>query len=164
MIALIVEFEKRNDGDSVLRCTRADGSTTWQHHTGPRGVFFAYHDLTHLAVERTLGLRNGFFGLIAAGWDIKETEGKSARGPLPPGTVEVENLVGLFDRERASLSEWTAEEFNSAAQSYASQHGHPMPAPLTDADVVRVRAALRELQNAWRDIPLGGTMRVQFEP
>ena len=164
MTALMVEFEKRKDGDSVLRCTRADGSSTWQHHTGPRGVFFAYHDLTHLAVERTLGLGNGFFGLIAAGWDITETEGKSARGPLPPGTVEVENLVGLFDRERASLSEWTAEEFNGAAQSYASQHGHRMPAALTDVDVARAREAIRELHDTWRDTPVGGTMRVPFEP
>ena len=99
-----------------------------------------------------------------AGWDIKETEGKSARGALPAGTVEVENLVGLFDRESGSGVEWTADEFNSAAQSYASQHGHAVPTALSDADVVRVRAAIRELQDAWRSTPSGDTMRVRFEP
>ena len=164
MAGLTVEFEKRKDGDSVLRCIRADGSTTWQHHAGPRGVFFAYHDLTHLAVERTLGLRTGFFGLIASGWEIAETEGKSARGPLPPGTVEVENLVGLFDRERGSLAEWSADEFNTAASSYAAHHGHAAPAALSDDEVIRVRAAIRELQDAWRNTAPGSTLGVEFGP
>lgn len=164
MTGLTVEFEKRKDGDSVLRCIRADGSTTWQHQAGPRGVFFTYHDLTHLAVERTLGLQVGFFGLIAAGWDVAETEGTSARGPLPTETIGVENLVGLFDRERGGGVEWTAEEFNSAAQVYASQHGHPPPAPISDGDITRVRAAVRALHDAWRATAPGATMRVPFEP
>jgi hypothetical protein len=164
MTGLTVEFEKRKDGDSVLRCVRADGTTTWQHHAGPRGVFFTYHDLTHLAVERTLGLTTGFFGLIAAGWDVVETEGKSARGPLPQETIAIEHLVGLFDRERGGGVEWSADDFNTAARDYASQHGHPLPAPVSDGDIVRVRAAVRELHDEWRAIPAGGTMRVQFAP
>ena len=164
MTGLTVEFEKRRDGDSVLRCIRADGSTTWQRHAGPRGVFFTYHDLTHLAVERTLGLRSGFFGLIAAGWDVVETEGKSPRGPLPEETIGVENLVGLFDRERGGGVEWTAGEFNTAARDYASLHGHPVPAPLSDLDISQVRAAVRALHDEWRATPAGGTMRVPFDP
>jgi hypothetical protein len=164
MAGLTVEFEKRKDGDSVLRCLRADGSTTWQHHAGPRGVFFTYHDLTHLAVERTLGLQHGFFGLIAAGWDVVETEGKSARGPLSTETIGVENLVGLFDRERGGGAEWTADEFNTAARGYAAQHGHPAPQPISDGDITRVRAAVRDLHDAWRATPAGATMRVQFGP
>lgn len=162
MSGLIVEFEKRKDGDSVLRCIRADGSATWQHHAGPRGVFFTYHDLTHLAVERTLALRTGFFGLIAAGWDVTETEGQSARGPLPHETIAIENLVGLFDRERGGGVEWTADEFNTAARAYAAQRGHPQPAPVSDTDIGRVRAVVRELHDQWRAVPAGGTMRVPF--
>jgi hypothetical protein len=49
---LKVELTRRSDGDVVLRCTRADGSATW------------------------LGLTRAFYGLIAAGWDIADTEGK----------------------------------------------------------------------------------------
>src|SRR5687768_13321726 len=97
-----------------MRCTRDDGSTEWQRHTGARAVFFAHHDLTHLAVERTLGLREGFFGLIAAGWTIADTEGSGARGALPAGSVLVENLVGLFGQEQATGVEWTATEFDEA--------------------------------------------------
>ena len=62
-----IEFEKRADGDTIMRCTRADGTTVGQRHAAARGVFFASHDLAHLAVERTLARRDGFFGLLSVG-------------------------------------------------------------------------------------------------
>jgi hypothetical protein len=37
--------------------------------------FLCLHDLTHFAVESVHGLRHGFFGLVADGWDIADTEG-----------------------------------------------------------------------------------------
>jgi hypothetical protein len=163
MSRLTIELEKRADGDVIFRCIRADGSVTWQRHAGARGVFFAYHDLTHLAVERTLGLRHGFFGLIASGWDLGDTEGKGPRGPLPDETIAVENLVGFFDRERGSLSEWTAEEFNAAAQSYASQRGSPVPMSLSDDEVARTRAAIRSLHAEWNATPNGRVFRQSFD-
>ena len=90
-----VQINKRADGSGVLRCIRADGSATWQKQTDRHAAFFALHDLTHFAVETTLGYRRGFFGLIAEGWEIDDTTGKGARGPLPPEAGEVEELVGL---------------------------------------------------------------------
>ncbi len=50
---LTVQIAKRTDGSSVLRCTRADGSVTWQKQTR-HAMHFALHDLTHFAVESTL--------------------------------------------------------------------------------------------------------------
>ena len=159
---LVVELEKRADGDVIFRCIRADGSTTWQRHHGARGVYFAYHDLTHLAVERTLGFENGFYGLIAAGWDIPDTEGSGPRGPLPDETIAIENLVGLFDRERNGGSEWTADEFNTAARDYAEQRGSPAPMPLTDENIRRAREAIRALHAEWRALPAGSELRQHF--
>lgn len=49
-----IEIEKKGDGASVLRCTRRDGSVTFQRHEGKQGAFFPIHDLTHLAVESEL--------------------------------------------------------------------------------------------------------------
>jgi hypothetical protein len=162
MSRLTIELEKRSDGDVIFRCIRADGSVTWQRHTGARGVFFAYHDLTHLAVERTLGFRNGFFGLIASGWDVADTEGKGPRGPLPDETIAIENLVGLFDRERGSLAEWSADEFNSSARRYAVQHGMPLPMSLSEEDIAKARAAIRALHAEWSATPSGGVFRQAF--
>src|SRR5579862_9150992 len=112
-----IQITKRPDGGGVLKCTRADGSVTWQKQKETVAPFFALHDLTHFAVETTLGYRRGFFGLIAEGWDIEETGGKGKRGALPGEALEVEQLVGLFFTERAGAAIWTPAEFNAASGS-----------------------------------------------
>jgi hypothetical protein len=48
-------------------------------------------------VESILGFRRGFFGLVAEGWTIEETTGKTARGPIPNDAKEVEYIVGSLD-------------------------------------------------------------------
>src|SRR2546430_16972705 len=105
-----VQITKKADGSGVLRCVRADGSATWQKQTDRHAAFFALHDLTHFAVETTLGYRRGFFGLIAEGWEIEDTTGKGTRGPLPPEAAVAEMMVGLFFAERGSGAIWTVGE------------------------------------------------------
>lgn len=159
---LIVQIAKRADGAGVLRCTRADGSVTWQKQTR-HALHFALHDLTHFAVESTLGFRRGFFGLIAEGWEIEDTTGKGARGPLPQEALEVEHIVGFFDTERSSGVLLTAEDFNHHSGVQASSSGRPAQRPLTDADIARVRACRGELFSRWYALEPGSTMELQFE-
>src|SRR5580658_9549201 len=146
---LQIEISKRPDGAGVLRCTRPDGSVTWQKQL-KHGAHFALHDLTHYAVETALGYRHGFFGLIADGWDVEDTTGKGARGPLSAEAVEVERIVGLFDSERGSGVLWTAEEFNQFS-----------PRTLTDADILRVRALRGALFRQWSAIVPGEKLELK---
>jgi hypothetical protein len=140
---LKVEISKREDGAGVLRCTRDDGSVTWQK-LPKHGAHFALHDLTHYAVETALGYRRGFFGLIAEGWEVEDTTGKGARGPLPAEALEVERIVGLFDSERGSGGLWTVDEFNAFS-----------PRPLSEADILRVRSVRGELFRRWSGVATG---------
>src|SRR5580693_647216 len=149
---LQIEISKRPDGVGVLRCTRADGSVTWQKQV-KHGAHFALHDLTHYAVETALGYRRGFFGLIAEGWDVEETGGKSARGAVPPEAIEVERIVGLFDTERASGTLWSAGEFNEFA-----------PHPLTDVEIQNVRALRGALFQRWSAVAPGQKLELEYEP
>ncbi len=148
---LKVQITKKADGGGVLRCTRADGSVTWQKQPEHHAAHFALHDLTHYAVETTLGYRNGFYGLIAAGWDIEDTTGKGARGKLPREATEVERIVGLFDTERAGGVIQTAADFNQFS-----------PRPLNDIDLVRVRKLRSELFTKWSEVEPGGSLDLQF--
>src|SRR5215217_7849761 len=153
MTDLEITFHARHDGDVVLRCQRADGSTTWQRQSGPRAMFFPLHDLTHYAVETELGARDGFFGLIAAGWDIGDTDGKGARGRLPPEAVLVEHLVGLLSQERMGGSdELTAQAvLEMLAPRIASGE---LPTPhLDDATFARARQRRDELHAGWGSCP-----------
>ena len=147
---LRIEISKRADGVGVLRCIRQDGSVTWQKQP-KHGAHFALHDLTHYAVETALGYRRGFFGLIAEGWEVEDTTGKGARGPLPPEAVEVERIVGLFDSERGSGMLWTAEEFNEFA-----------PRPLTEAEILEVRALRGKLFKQWAAIEPGQELELRL--
>jgi hypothetical protein len=159
---LRIQITKRPDGNGVLRCMRADGSVTWQKQER-HAAFFALHDLTHFAVESTLDFRRGFYGLIAEGWDVEDTTGKGARGPLPDEAVEVEYLVGSLDAERTGGTTWTASEFNDYAALAASNSNRAAPRSLTDQDLVRVRARRDKLFAEWFATPPGGTLTLSYE-
>jgi len=151
-----VQITKRADGAGVLRCVRADGSATWQKQTDRHAAYFALHDLTHFAVETALGYRRGFFGLIAEGWEIEDTTGKGARGPLPPEAGEVECTVGLFAAERAGGVIWTVEEFNEFAATTGARK-------LTFDEIVRVKKKRSELFEQWSAVAPGATLELVFE-
>ena len=159
---MTVQFTKRSDGGVVLKCVRADGSTTWQRLAGPHAVFFPVHDLTHYAVETELGFNQGFYGLLAAGWAIEETTGKTARGALPEETLEVEYLVSAFSAERASGMPASADEFNDLAATFARSKGMREPRQLSQEELGRVRRRFDELAMQWRAVPPGETLELAF--
>lgn len=145
-----IEIVKRPDGAGVLRCTREDGSVTWQKQRR-HAAHFALHDLTHYAVEKTLGFTQGFFGLVCSGWDMDETTGKGARGPLPPQALEVEQIVGALDAERGVGVLWTLDEFREYSKS-----------SLTPEQLESVRKLRAELFMQWRAVTPGDKLELTF--
>jgi len=162
VLAVIIEFNKRKDGRTVLRCIRDDGSVTWQRNENQHARFFPLHDLTHYAVESVMGFTQGFFGLIAAGWDIEETTGRSPRGRLPDEALEVEHLVSLFAAEWNSGPSWSASDFNEHTAAFANANRLPPLRSLSDEEVVRVRERFNELVARWRELPKGETLQLSF--
>ena len=160
---LLIQITRRADGSAVLRCERADGSESWQKQQGKNAAFFPLHDLTHYAVETELGFRNGFYGLVADGWDIEETTGQGARGRLPTEALTVEHIVGSLDVERASRATSSAEDFNAQAAMFHRERGLPAPRALTDEELDRVRARIRELFHDWLALPDGKTLELTFD-
>lgn len=158
-MTLRVELTRRTDGGAVLRCVRRDGSVTWQKQAGVHAEFFPGHDLTHFAVESELGTTAAFYGLIADGWDIDETTGKGARGPLPPEAVVVEHIVGLLDVERGSGHLLSGAELRSALDKKG--FGAPLP---NDAALARIRARRSDLLRRWQALPAGATLDLTFNP
>jgi hypothetical protein len=163
MPGLTLRMTRRADGGAVMRCERADGSATWQRHEGRNAAYFPFHDLTHLAVESVLGFRRGFFGLIAAGWDIDDTSGKGARGPLPDEARLVEHLAGLFDRERVGgAAPLTADELHAQLRMLADAGRIGAVPAFTDAQLDAVRTRARGLHDAWAALPPGESLELCF--
>jgi hypothetical protein len=160
---LTIQITKRPDGAGVLRCIRRDGSVTWQKQSDRHAGFFALHDLTHFAVESVLGFHIGFYGLISAGWEIEDTTGKGTRGALPAEAVAVEHIVGLFDSERATAAQWTANDFNEYAARQAAARGFPVPRPLSEDDLARVRTLRSKVFSDWHALAPGGVLELRHE-
>jgi hypothetical protein len=159
-----IRITKRSDGGSVLHCTRRDGTVTWQRQRGKHAVFFPLHDLTHYAVESTLGHKAGFYGLVAEGWDIGDFGSPWPRGPMPDDAVTSELIVGFLDAERASGVEWTVADLNEKATLYNAEHDRtPKWTTLTDEDLTRVRSAARQLIARWRALAPGDAIELLFD-
>lgn len=162
---LVIRIKRSADGSAALSCTRADGTVTWQRQPGSLGTVFPPHDLTHYAVETTLGYRHGFFGLIADGWDISDFGTPWPRGPLPAEAREVEMVVGVLEMALRFGRDWTAAELRAEGERYASgiagQGAVSLP-PLRDDQIDRLRARRSELLGLWAAVPAAGTLELPF--
>jgi hypothetical protein len=161
---IVIRIKKGADGRTSLSCTRADGSTTWQRQEGAQASFFPRHDLTHYAVETVLGQRRGFFGLIAAGWELSDFGTPWPRGKLPKDANLTEIIVGFFDRERASGQMGSAEEINEHLATFCAETELPRPEILTEEDLSRVRQRRGELFAEWEAVDPGGALELRFDP
>ncbi len=165
---LVIRFKRHPDASASLSCTRRDGSVTWQRQRGSLGVVFPPHDLTHFAVETTLGFGQGFYGLLADGWEIADFAAPWSRGPIPEQAVVVEQIVGFFDAERRQGTRWSAEEFAQHADTYrasreASRHtASPCPPALSEVEIGEVRACRDALLAQWNALLAGEEMRLEF--
>jgi hypothetical protein len=160
---LIVRIKKGKDGRTALSCVRPDGTTTWQRQQGGQAAFFPRHDLTHYAVESVLGLRQGFFGLVAAGWDFSDFGNPWPRGPLPAEGHISELIVGFLDRERSTGERVTAEEINDKVSDYRGANDLPGQAFLTEENLSRVRLKRTELFAKWEAVIPGETLKLPFD-
>ncbi len=160
---MLIRIKKKSDGSATLSCVRDDGSVTWQRQEGAQGRFFPLHDLTHYAVETVLGHPRGFYGLVAAGWNLTDFGKPWPRGPLPVDALASELLVGFLDRERGAGAEWSATDFNAAAATHYAQRGVSGAVVVTDGELSSIRVRMRELFALWRALPPGETLELPFE-
>jgi hypothetical protein len=168
---LTIRFKRHPDHTASLTCTRRDGSVTWQRQRGKLGAVFPPHDLTHYAVEQTLGYQHGFYGLIADGWAIEDFAKPWPRGPIPVEAQEVEVIVGFFDTERRGNFGLTSESFQDHVQRYLAARRSTKGAavalcairPLSDEDLDRVRSLRSEMLDRWWSVLPGESLELDFE-
>lgn len=163
---LLIRIKRASDGSAALTCVRADGSVTWQRQLGPLGAFFPTHDLTHYAVETTLGYRRGFYGLIAEGWEISDFGDQQNKSAIPREAREAELVVGVFEMEHRMGTVWSPGELREQGERYAAstspaRNRLALP-PLSDEVIARVRASRAALFEQWAATAPGDTLELPF--
>ena len=157
MTLLTIRLSRKPDGTTVLVCTRQDGSQTWQRHQRYT-EFFPHHDLMHYAVETTLGLRHGFYGLLADGWNITDFGERE----IPSEAILAETIVGLLDGERANGQQYDADGFGEALIAALAQQGHRHERQVTGKELEAIRERWQELAGRWATVPVGKGLEIDF--
>ncbi len=158
----VLRFSKTKNGTPVLSITRRDGSVAWQKQHD----FFPVHDLTHYAIETTLGLRQAFWGMMADGWEFSDFGTPWPRGPMPnlEEALLAEVSAGWFDSFGRSIEkdETGAAELNAHLSAYCQQHGTPSPRIITVPEFARIRALRDDLAARWRALGPREAMELAF--
>ena len=160
---LTIRIKKNPDGGTSLTCTRTDGTVTWQRRQSQQAAFFPRHDLTHFAVETVLAQRNGFYGLLAAGWDLSDFGTPWPRGRIPPEADVSEAIVGFLDVERASGERVGAAQLNELLAERCAEHGYGAPRLITEEELREVRRRRAELFAQWEAVPAGEALELIYE-
>jgi hypothetical protein len=153
-----LRITKNSDKPHSLLYKRDNGTETWMS----AGEFFVRHDLSHYAIEKTLGYTTAFMGMLNNGMDIKDFEDrdKRLRIPLTAEGVYAENMANLFLME---IVQGGMEDMNQVIADSFIAMGRPLiPVRLSDAEITAVRSRLRQLLGDWNALPEGQTMILEF--
>lgn len=138
---------------------RKDRSETWQRH---QTDFFPLHDLNHFVLESTLGLRHGFYGLVADGWNITDFGERNIPEHAEQEAILAEAIAGLFDQERATGMWPEADEFNEALSTSLDSMGHELYRTITQEELDAIRTRFMELASQWGLTSFGGSLESEF--
>jgi len=154
---MIVRFTKarHEDRPHTFTCIRPDGTVTGM----PSTAFFVRHDLTHFAVETTLGFKDAFFGLLAQGWEINSFEerepGTRKSRALPTEAVAAEVIVGALELDWAA-GPLPAEETKAIIETTLVA-GTP-----SEALIDEIRSVRGELIERWNRLEPGQSLELEF--
>jgi len=157
-----IRFTKGQGKRDTLAAVRDDGTTTWS--TVQEG--FMSHDLMHYAVETTLGYKQAFYGLLAAGYTIQsfgERDPATGRTPvLPLDAHHAENTVAILWLHR-SEDQWpTPAALDDMLAQACAQFDLPPPPAITAGQLSLIHALFHDLCCRWADLPPGRSIEVEF--
>jgi hypothetical protein len=153
-----LRISKNTDKPHVIGYKRDDGSETWTR----ADEFFVLHDLSHYAIEKTLGYTTAFMGMLNGGVDIKDFEDRNKRKAMRVTAegASAENMANLFLME---VSQGETEDFNQVlADSFVKIGGGETPVRLSPDQLDAIRSFYRRLLAEWAALPAGQTMILEF--
>ena len=163
-----ISFTKGAARDTVS-LTRDDGSSAAFEfpHKGPTP-----HDAFHYFVEGELGLARGFWGLVAQGLEPGavgamaaaggHASAKRAREPDPSivELIQAERLVECYEAES-----WSGASDDDGIRLMAGagwEASHVPPLALERGAIGTIRAGIEDFARRWGELPLGGSLALQW--
>lgn len=133
---------------------RSDASEFWQRSDD----FFIRHDLSHFAIEKILGFKTAFMGMINNGMGARDFEDREKRKIMIISSEAwyAENMANLFLME---ITQGELENFNLVSQDAFRTMKLPIPLPVFgNEEINSIRTCLRQLLKQWSRLPVNETM------
>ncbi len=177
---LEVSFVRNRGSRDRVYVTRSDGTSTgWEFPSYGDGL---PHDLCHLVIEDSLGLSEGFWGLVDQHVDVGlvNNEPTLMRDGRPLVELPGVDFAGLTQAEEAvALLAAPPVEVDQVGEIGVVQLGSPLvgtapmdeiaeqldfslPESATPAAIAAIRDRLRELGLRWRSLYDGGSIVLTF--
>lgn len=161
---LTIQLHKQFNKPTILKCIRADKSETWSKlHPNTE-----YHDLAHIAVEKSLGFKNAFYGLVSQGVNISDFElpenqkPEALKGPnLPKESLVTEHLVNLLTIEQFNTGDTI--DFIAQTQTILKENNLPFPDNLTADTLTTIRTQFKHLISEWNNLENGTYIENKFD-
>jgi hypothetical protein len=159
---LTFELKKRADAKAQLILIREDGSHTIGT-IGPAEGYGPVHDLTHFAIESTLGLDEGFLGLCASGWEISDFEVRGTPARLPREAIFAEVAAGELSRQLVMRQVTSLEDFLWAVDLTLERQpkGLARP-PVTEEQFAAIHALIANEWRRWRELAPNETLQLTY--
>jgi hypothetical protein len=153
-----LRVSKHLDKPHTLLYRRDNGTETWM----ASDEFFVRHDLSHYAIEKTLGYRRAFLGMVNEGMDIRAFEDRNVRSQMAISAEAgwAENMANLFLMETA---QGVVNDFNAVLTEAFVRIGAAVgPAYLSEEEIAAIRSLLKQLLADWAALPVGETLVLEF--
>ena len=162
MPSLTFRLRKTADAGAQLILVRDDGTHTLGT-VGPADGYGPLHDLTHYAIEQTLGLCEGFLGLITSGWEISDFEVKGTAKRLPAEALFAEVAAGELSRQLLTRQVSSYEDFIWAIELTMDQRrpGYTRPG-ISSAQLESIHALIASAWRKWRELPPNDVLELTF--
>ncbi len=157
---MLLKITKHTGKAHIISYQRNDGTETWMKADD----FFVRHDLSHYAIEKTLGYTSAFMGMLNNGMGIRDFENRDKRLQMTVANEAwyAENMANLFLMEIGQGEE--LDDFNVVSADAFNKMGKAFPAPVLSGFQIRsIRDCLRDLLHNWDQLPSGQTMQLTFE-
>ncbi|MCC3859615.1 hypothetical protein [Pseudemcibacter aquimaris] len=165
---MIIQFTKEKDFDRI-NAKRDDGSTV-DFNFPKKGPF--PHDAVHIIVEKKMGFKNAFWGMINNSYSPEEVgklakEGghaSSSRASTPSAEIiellQAERLVECFEANMWNTST-KAADFIAVYNSACEASNIAMPAISTN-DIDEINHILKNLYSKWQELAIGKSITFEF--
>jgi hypothetical protein len=152
MNALRFAFEKLRDGKYDRLRIEREG---WTEELACPKIGGIPHDMVHFAVEKVMAKR-GFMRRIAEGERL-------AFGMAPD--VESDQMERLVEVMQADANGGfpPPADLVDMYRVTCDARGVP-PHPVTEQDILAIRAEMARLDRCWKETPVGGSLTLSFDP